>query len=141
MKKVHLKMWESAGKVVKHKLADQVVDLKDDRSLFARMLIVARSWPEINLKEAISQHGFTAKPRALLTVTGDLRPCTDKSKLMTILEEMPNGKRTGDSGVDQQPQSAATDNCPLPAKSATVIDGMALVQAMGKPMQDMFPVG
>ena len=131
MKKVQLKMWKSAGKVVKHKLADQVVELKDDRSLFARMLIVARSRPEINLKEAIGQHEFTAKPRALFTVTGELRPCTDKSKLMTILEELQNEKRTGD-GVDQQPQSAATDSCPLPA-SVTVIDGMALVQAMGKP--------
>ena len=41
MKKVQLKMWKSARKVVKHKLADQVVELKYDRSLFARMLIVA----------------------------------------------------------------------------------------------------
>ena len=97
------------------------------------MLMVARSRSEIDLKEAIGQHEFTAKPHALFTVTGDLRPCTEKSKLMTILEEMPNEKKTGDIRVDQQPQSAATDICPLPAKSATVIDGMALVQAMGKP--------
>jgi len=34
---------------VKHKLDDQAVELKDDRSLFARMLIVARLRPEINL--------------------------------------------------------------------------------------------
>ena len=43
MIKVKLKMWKSARQTVKHKLADQVVELKDDRSLFARMLIVARS--------------------------------------------------------------------------------------------------
>jgi len=34
MGKVKLKMWKSARKVVKHKLADKVVELKDDRSLF-----------------------------------------------------------------------------------------------------------
>jgi len=56
MKKVQFKMWKSARKSVTHKLAGQVVELKDDRSLFARMLIVARSRPEINLKEGIDQH-------------------------------------------------------------------------------------
>lgn len=56
MKMVHLKMWMSTRKAVKHKLADQVVELKDDRSLFVRMLIITRSQSEINLKEAIGQH-------------------------------------------------------------------------------------
>lgn len=42
MKKVQLKTWKSAGKSVKHKMADQVVDLKDGRSLFTRILILAR---------------------------------------------------------------------------------------------------
>jgi len=41
---------------VKHKLADQVGELKDDRSLFARMLIIAGSRPEINPKDSIGQH-------------------------------------------------------------------------------------
>jgi len=53
-------MGKSARRTVKHKLADQVVELKDDRSLFARMLIVARSRPEINLKESIGKHEFTS---------------------------------------------------------------------------------
>jgi len=75
---------------VKHKLADVVVaELKDDRSLFARMLIVARSRPEINLKDSVGDHEFTSVPRALFSVTGKLLPCTDKSKLMHILEELP----------------------------------------------------
>jgi len=52
-------MWKSARKSVKHKLDDQVVELKDDRFLFARMLIVACSRPEINLQECIGQHEFT----------------------------------------------------------------------------------
>jgi len=33
---------------VKHKLDDHVVELKDDRFVFACTLIVARSRPEIN---------------------------------------------------------------------------------------------
>jgi len=55
--KCQLKTWKkegSARKSVKHKVVDQVVELKDDRSLFARMLIVARSRPEMNLKRALA---------------------------------------------------------------------------------------
>jgi len=85
MNKVQLKMWKSARKSVKHKLAGQVVELKDDWSLVAHMLIVARSRPEINLKEGTGQHEFTCLPRALFTVSGELLPSTDKSKLMVIV--------------------------------------------------------
>ena len=52
MKQVQQKMWKSARTSVKHKLA-QVVELKDDRSLFARKIIIARSRPRIDLKEAM----------------------------------------------------------------------------------------
>ena len=90
MKKVQLKTWRSARKSVKHKVADQVVELKDDRLQFARMLIVARSRSEMNLKESIGQDEFTSLPRALFTVSGELLPCTDKSKLMAVLEDLPN---------------------------------------------------
>ncbi|KAJ8394728.1 hypothetical protein AAFF_G00043280 [Aldrovandia affinis] len=53
---------------------------------------------------------------------------------MTILEELPNQKRTGEDygDVDQQPQNATTGGCPLLTK-VIVIDGMAVVQGMRKP--------
>ena len=64
-------------------------------------------------------------PRALFTVSGELLPCTDKSKLMAVLEDLPNKII-----VDLQPED---DIIPLTTRKATVIDGMAIVQAMGKP--------
>ena len=136
MTKVQLKTWKSTRKAVKHKLANQVVEMKDDRSLFARMLIVARSRPEVNLKEAIGQHEFTSLPRALFAIDGTLLPGTDKSKLMGILEELPNQKTTE---ADHQPEivpedgEQAEDIAEVLPKKVTIIDGMAVVQAMGKP--------
>ena len=65
MQKVQMKTRKCARKSVKHKLADNVVELKDDRSLFARMLIVARLRSEINLKDSVGDHEFTSVPRAL----------------------------------------------------------------------------
>ena len=77
----------------------------------------------MNLKESIGQHEFTSLPWALFTVSGELLPCTDKSKLMAVLEDLPNKII-----VDLQPED---DIIPLTPRNATVIDGMAIVQAMG----------
>ena len=80
---------------------------------FACMLIVAQSQSEINLREAYGQHEFISQPLALFTVTGGLQ-CKHKSKLITILKELPNQKQTGDGygQTGQQPQNTTTDDCP-----------------------------
>jgi len=83
MQKFQLKTWKCARKSVKHKLADQLVELKDDGSLFARMLIVARSRHEINLKDSVGDHKFTSIPRALFYVSGELLP---RANLCTYLK-------------------------------------------------------
>ncbi|KAL5007723.1 hypothetical protein ScPMuIL_016529 [Solemya velum] len=138
MTKIQLKTWKSCRKIVKHKLADKVVEMKDDRSLFARMLIVARSRPEVNLKEAIGQHEFTSLPRTLFAIDGSLLPVIDKSSLMTILEKLPNqevtnqGQQSENSAENVEQPEDITDVL-VPPKKATIIDGMAMVHAMGKP--------
>ena len=47
---------------------------------------------------------------------------------MAVLEDLPNK-----IGVDLQPEDVTNDIVPLTPRKATVIDGMAIVQAMGKP--------
>ncbi len=59
---------------------------------------------------------------------GQLMPSTDKSKLMGIFEWLANK-----SGVDLQPGEVINGTAPVPPRKVTVIDGMAIVQAMGKP--------
>ena len=112
------------------------MELKDDRSLFARMLIVARSRSEVNLKEAIGQHEFTSFPRALFALDGSLLPGTDKSKLMRILEERPNQETTqhGQQPEDSPEDIEQAEGILLPSKKVTIIDGMAVVHEMGKPL-------
>ncbi len=119
-------MWKNSQ--LKHKVTDQVENLKGEWPLFARMLIVARAHPEISLKEGMGQHEFTCLPRTLLMASGEPLPSTGKSKLMGILEEL-----TNKSGVDRQPEDVTNGTAPVPPRKATVIDGMAVVQAMGKP--------
>ena len=49
MKKCQLKTWKTTGKRLKVTVGDK----KEDRSLFARMLLVLKSRPEINIAEII----------------------------------------------------------------------------------------
>ena len=48
MKKRKLNTWKSTTKTLKVKINENVIELKEDRSLFARMCVVARSRPEID---------------------------------------------------------------------------------------------
>ena len=59
LKKLNLKTWKSAQNMVWHQLEDKIVELKEDTLLFARLLLVARSRPEINLQEAIGRYVFS----------------------------------------------------------------------------------
>lgn len=72
MSKIKLKMWTSTGHKTKVISGDKIIELKEDRSLFARMLIVARSRPEIDLQQAIGKYEFSAVPRSLFAPDGTL---------------------------------------------------------------------
>ena len=77
----------------------------------------------MNLKESKGQHEFMSLPRVPFKLSGDLLPCIDKSKMMDVLDDLPNK-----ISVDLQDVT----NVHLTPRTATVIDGMAIVQTMGK---------
>ena len=52
-----LQTWISSGKVIKGKAVERVVELKEDRSLFAR-LMVCKSRQDVDIKDAISLYEF-----------------------------------------------------------------------------------
>ena len=62
----------------------------------------------------------------LVSITRNASAC--QRFFLTALEELPNK-----TGGDQQPENVTNVTAPLPPRKVTVIDGMAVVQAMGKP--------
>ena len=62
MKKRSLQTWESAIKRIKLKVDQEVVELKDYRNLFARLLLVAKSRPNMNLEQAVGDHELSVVP-------------------------------------------------------------------------------
>ena len=128
MKKANLKSWKSAWQTNKNKTTCGVAPLKDDRALFARFLVVILSRPDLDIRETISTFELAEYPRALFFSEGSLRLCTTKNKLMNILESL--------LPAQQQPQTSTVQphSADPSSRQVVIIDAMAVVQAMGKPM-------
>ena len=129
MKKRKLNTWKSTTKTLKVKINENVVELKEDRSLFARMCVVAKSRPEIHLKEAIGQYEFNLVPRSMFVADGSMLHCPSKSDFMNILEKL-NSTPPAENTVSQN--SSRLQQPPV-QKKVCIIDGMAEVQALDKP--------
>ena len=120
MTKVKLLNWTSAGKEIKVKTGSDEHTLKASSSLFARLLIVARSSREdINLEEVIELHEFDSTNRVLMKPDGSLHPTTDKSKVIHLLESLVQNEEC--THVDlENPKEAV----------CLIVDGMGAVQEL-----------
>ncbi len=88
---------------------------KADRNLFQRLLIAKDAGRDINL-DSLLEYELSPVPLSLADTAGQLRH-SDKAALSHILEE-----------------NVLEDTIPVTlAQTCTIIDGQALVQAMGKP--------
>jgi len=92
IKKRQLKTWRSAGMKMKITAGDEIVELQD-RSLFARVLVISKSRFEINLRETIATCEFSVVPGAMFEADGTMLHCSTKSNLMAILENLPTNNQ------------------------------------------------
>ena len=63
------------------KVGDKAEELKKDRSIFARMLIVADSRPDMSLETTIGTYELSIVRRSLFAADGLKNHCSDKSKI------------------------------------------------------------
>ena len=66
MKKQKLCTWKSNAKKVKVSTKEKMIELREDRSLFARMMMVCRSRHDMDIKETIGLYEFALVPRSML---------------------------------------------------------------------------
>lgn len=78
--------WENSYRVA---TKDKIIELKEDRCLFARMIVICKSRPEIDIEEAVGVHDFSVVPRSIFAADGNMLHCSAKSALMSILEKLP----------------------------------------------------
>lgn len=126
IKKRKLQTWKSNGKAIKVKVADKVLELKEDRSLFTRLMMVCKSRPGIDIKEAVGIYEFSVVPRSLFAADGTMLHCSCKSTLMHILEKL----QTDISNSVTSPTNATSS---IAVMKVSIVDGMAEVQSLDKP--------
>ncbi len=86
-----LQTWNSTGKDITVKSGSDIVSLKATTSLFARLLVIARSnRDDVDLEDVIGVHELSNTNQILLRPDGTLHPTTDKSKVISLLEDMTN---------------------------------------------------
>jgi len=76
-------MRKAEGNGANIKLNDKLLELTEDRNLFARLVVVAKSRPHINCDEAVGKYELLVVPRSLFAVDGQMLHCSMKSNLMT----------------------------------------------------------
>ena len=141
MKNQKLATCKSSGKKIKVGVKDKVVELREDRTLFARLLVVGKSRPEVSLKDVIGKGEFSLVPRSLFAADGSMLHCPMKSSLMGILEKMGAGKKENDARQDDiNLESNPTEDNSGEIKGeiltvqhkVAIIDAMAEVQSIEK---------
>lgn len=127
MKKCTLLLtWKSTGKILRVTTKDKIVELKEDRSLFAGMMMVCKAHPEIDIKEAVGQYEISIVPRSMFAADGAMFHCASKSTLMDILEKLDTeGNTDGSTKEDLRLDTEITAT-----QKVTIVNAMAEVQAL-----------
>ena len=123
MKKMKLRTFASARAVNKCKLGDKILELKEERALLTRFLLIQRARPEfMELSKAIGEFEFTAIPRSLFSAEGLMLIPTNKSALMNVTEVAADSQNGGI-------ESAETEQVVF---KVVIIDAMVEVQSLKK---------
>lgn len=124
MKKYQLQTWVRASKQMKVDTGDKIVELKEDRNLFGRMLLVSKSRPELSLEEAVGKHELSVVPRSMFAADGTMLHCHMKSSLMAILEKLPDQETESPGNPNEIRDNDDKINTGM---KVAIVDGMAEV--------------
>ena len=110
--------------MVKVMTKEKEVELREDRSLYPRMMTMCNSCPDINIKETVGQYKFSLVPRSLFAADGSILHRSFKSALLAILEkvqgEIPRQNVNEESSLRMGNAQMTVD----------IVDGMAELQSL-----------
>lgn len=76
----YMETWKSTGKSLRVTDKDKMVELKEDRSLFARMMMVCKSRLEIGIETGVGQYECSIVPRSMFASNGTMRHCSSRGR-------------------------------------------------------------
>ena len=133
-----LNLCSNAKKKIKLKIAGTVKELRADRSLFARLLVVSRSQRQVDLRDTLGTYEFSAVPRSLFNADGTMYLCQQKCKLIEILKSIPSAPPSHPQSYSSNYERATAATTAISNTSnernfsVGIVDGMAELQALEK---------
>ena len=111
------------GKDIKLNTGIEVLTLKATTSLFARLLVIARSSREsVDLEEVVGMHEYAYTNKVLMAPDGSVYPSTDKSIVIKLLEDLVVTE-TSETSAQPTEREEGSETC-------LVVEGMGLVQEL-----------
>lgn len=107
MTKCKLLSWNFSTKEIKLQAKSEVLTLRamPCTGLMSILLIIARSFREVDMEEVIGNYEFSTTNRILIKPDGSIHPTTDKSSIITVLEDLP-----AQAPQNSQTQSSSQEN-------------------------------
>ena len=125
LKKRKLVTFNSTNKEAKIKLKDRIVTLKEQTSLMTRLLIAARSRPEIDIKSLFGAYEFSVVPRSMFASDGKMLLGNDKSSVMHEIEKMI--ERSEESERESRDTEGGVGLDEEVTETVVIFDGMAVL--------------
>lgn len=88
MTKRRLPIFISKKKLVKVKLQDKVVTMKEEMILMTPFIIAFRKGPEMDLQHYLGSYDFSISPRSMFSSDGQLLLASDKAAIMHQVETL-----------------------------------------------------
>lgn len=115
---------ECCRKSCSYESGEKVVELKENRSLFARIVIAAHAGPEIDLEEVVGKYEFSRVSHAVFASDGIPLSCQNKSKLVVLVEQAEPVR--ADEHIERQPDDSELDQS-IATQKAVIMDEMAIL--------------
>ena len=88
-KKNNISYFKDIGPVVKPKVKGHLVSIKQERKLLSRLLVVAKSKQEFEVKDVIGEYEFDSDPPSNFHPDGSMIMLSGKSQVMKSVTDLP----------------------------------------------------
>ena len=119
MTKKKLVTFRSLTKSVTLKIKNKIVNLKEERGLMTRLLVISRSRPGIDISDLFAKHEFSVVPHSLFDNEGKMLKCGDKAAFLRGMEDILSKCTPCDTTF----QESSSPSC-------IVLDGMGFVNQL-----------
>ena len=86
MKMCKLQTFKSSAVMIKTKIEEKLIQLKEHKQLLQRVFATSQKRSEINLTKLIGKNEFSNIPRSMFSIDGKVLPCIRKAKYCILLK-------------------------------------------------------